>query len=373
MKYKLNNQLKKIFIFLWNFLTKLNYSIYINKKNKFEFNFNLNNLKKIKILIIKPFYYSDLYSSNIKNEIEMIASSRYRMGPVGLILNFDTEIAISQYKNDKKLNFDDINVKDRDSYLRSQYDEAIDFHTFNFNKYDWVVSIKDSVPSSTIRQHPDILWSKLYEDHRETGYLNDNYFGNLKYDLTLDTTQGFTPYNFLKNNKSISFPYSFSNTDSLSQMKFEKRKEEQLVTEIYQPNNLSFETIKQINVFKTKGNLKTLDYLRLLANSKYFYCPIYELPRWGNSIIEAATFNCLVIGNPNSFWNSLIIQKECVAKNHNEGLKIIKKFQKDKTCFNKVLQRQTQTLNQINFNLPLNGILNMTKKNLKNKKILRFF
>ena len=60
MKYKLNNQLKKIFIFLWNFLTKLNYSIYINKKNKFEFNFNLNNLKKIKILIIKPFYYSDL-------------------------------------------------------------------------------------------------------------------------------------------------------------------------------------------------------------------------------------------------------------------------------------------------------------------------
>ena len=373
MKYKLNNHLKKIFIFFWNFLTKLNYSIYKNKKKKFEFNFNLYNLKKIKVLIIKPFYYSDLYSSNIKNEIEMIASSRYRMGPVGLILNFDTEIVISQYKNDKKLNFDDINVKDRDSYLRSQYDEAIDFHTFNFNKYDWVVSIKDSVPSSTIRQHPDILWSKLYEDHRETGYLNDNYFGNLKYDLTLDTTQGFTPYNFLKNNKAISFPYSFSNTDSLSQMKFEKRKEEQLVTEIYQPNNLSFETIEQINVFKTKGNLKTLDYLRLLSNSKYFYCPIYELPRWGNSIIEAATFNCLVIGNPNSFWNSLIIQKECVAKNHNEGLKIIKKFQKDKFFFNEVLQRQTQTLNQINFNLPLNNILNMTKKKLKNKKILRFF
>jgi len=67
MKYKLNNHLKKIFIFFWNFLTKLNYSIYKNKKKKFEFNFNLYNLKKIKVLIIKHFYYSYLYSLNIKN------------------------------------------------------------------------------------------------------------------------------------------------------------------------------------------------------------------------------------------------------------------------------------------------------------------
>lgn len=373
MKYKLTNQLKKIFIFFWNFFTTLNYSIYKNKKNKFQFNFNVSKLKKIKVLIIKPFYYTDLYSPVANSEIEMIASSQYRMGPLGLILNFDTEIVISQYKNDKKLNFDNINFKNRESYLRSQYEEAIDFHTFNFNKYDWVISIKDSVPSSTIRQHPDILWSKLYEDHREIFYLSDNYLGSPKYDLTLDTTQGFTPYDFLKNNKSISFPYSFGNTDTLSQMKFEKRKEEQLVTEVYQPTTLSFETIEEIKVFNTKGNLKTLDYLRLLSNSKYFYCPIYELPRWGNSIIEAATFNCLVVGNPNSFWNSLIIQKECVAKNHNEGLKIIKKFQKHKDLYHDVLQRQTQTLNQINYNLPLNNILNMTKKKLKNKKILRFF
>ena len=373
MKYKLKNKLKKIFIFNWNFLTKFNYSNYKNKKNKLEFNLSTSNLKKIKVLIIKPFYYTDLYFPSTNSEIEMIASSRYRMGPIGLILNFDTKIVISKYENDKRLNFDSINLKNRESYLRAQYEEAIDFTTFNFDKYDWVISIKDSVPSSTIKHYPSILWSKLYEDHREICYLSDNYLGSSKYDLTLDTTQGFTPYNFFKNDKSISFPYSFSNTDTLSQMKFEKRKEEQLVTEIYQPNNLSFETIEEIKVVNTKGNLQTLDYLRLLSNSKYFYCPIYELPRWGNSIIEAATFNCLVIGNPNSFWNSLIIQKECVAKNHNEGLEVINKFQRDKDFYLEVLQKQTQTLNQINFNLPLNNILNITKKKLKNKKILSFF
>jgi hypothetical protein len=246
-------------------------------------------------------------------------------------------------------------------------------NSFNFNNYDWVISIKDSVPLNIIKQYPNVLWTKLYEDHRENGYLKENYLGCKKYDLTLDTTQGFTPYNVLKNDRSISFPYSFSNSDSSKQINFQNIKEELLVTEIYQPNNLSFATIDNVKVFNPKGNLKTFDYLYLLSSSKYFYCPIYQIPRWGNSVIEAATFNCLVIGNPNSFWNSLIIQKECVAKNHNEGLEVIKKFQRDKDFYLEVLHRQTQTLNQINFNLPLNNMLNIVKKKLKNKKILSFF
>ena len=372
MKYRLMSQSKKIFIFFWNLLTKFNFFFYY--KNKYNFNLNNSNLKKIKVLIIKHYYYTDLYSAGLKSGIESISSSRFRMGPIGLILNFDTEIIISNYLNNKELNFNDIYLANHyKDYCQAQYKIASDFNRLDFNKYDWIISIKDSVPQNIIKQYPNVLWTKLYEDHRENGYSRENYLGSIKYDLTLDTTQGFTPYNFLKNERSISFPYSFSNSNSSKQLNFQEIKKEQLVTEFYQPTTLSFETIEKIKVFNPKGNLKTLDYLRLLSNSKYFYCPIYVLPRWGNSIIEAATFNCLVIGNPNCFWNSLVIQKECVAKNHNEGLKIIKKFQKDKMFFNEVLQRQTQTLNQINYNLPLNNILNMTKKKLKNKKILRFF
>ena len=113
-------------------------------------------------------------------------------------------------------------------------------------------------------------------------------------------------------------------------------------------------------------------HFKQLSESKYFYCPMYKLPRWGNSIIEAATFNCLIIGNPNCFWNSLLIQKECIAKNHNEGIKIINKFEKNKKLFNETLKKQTYIFNLINYYRPLDLISNIVKKNFPHKKISKF-
>ena len=55
------------------------------------------------------------------------------------------------------------------------------------------------------------MWTLLFEDHREVNYIKYNVFGSSKYDLTLDTTQGFTPYDIIKNKRSINFPYTFAN------------------------------------------------------------------------------------------------------------------------------------------------------------------
>ena len=124
-----------------------------------------------------------------------------------------------------------------------------------------------------------------------------------------------------------------------------------------------------LKFLKSDGNLKIFDHLKRLSESKYFYCPIYKIPRWGNSIIEAAVFNCLIIGNPDCFWNSLIIQKECIAKNHRDGLKIINTFEKNYELYKRVLNRQKYILNLINFHRPLNLIANTVKKNYPNKNI----
>ena len=110
-----------------------------------------------------------------------------------------------------------------------------------------------------------------------------------------------------------------------------------------------------------------------MSNSKYFYCPIYKIPRWGNSIIEAATFNCLIIGNPNCFWNSLLIQKECVARTHDEGMRIINIFEKNNELYKQVLNKQKHILDLINYNLPLNQISKIVKNRFSSKKISNFF
>ena len=360
--------LKRIFMYKWSNITQNNFKNFKKKKIK------KNNLsKKIKILIVKPFNYSDLYSPNKKTKLETIKSSRYRMGPISLILEFKTKMVISNYLNENKIKLIETVNTSRYNYYRSQYNSRIDLKKFNFSKFDWVISIKDSVPKYIIKRYPTILWSLLFEDHREINYLKFKIFGSSKYDVTLDTTQGFTPYDIFKNKKSINFPYSLSNSSVCKKIGLKKIKKKQILLEIHQPKNLSFKNLKNFKILNSEGNLKIYDHFIRLSKSKYFYCPIYKIPRWGNSIIEAATFNCLIIGNPHCFWNSLLIQKECIANNHDEGLKIINTFEKNNELYKQVLNKQMDILNLINYNIPLSQISEVIKNKFPNKKIFNLF
>ena len=367
MMFKINNFLKKIFIFNWNLFSKINFFYNHN------FKFKKNSLKHIKVLIVKPSNYSDLYSAGLKNTIETIKSSQYRMGPIGILTEFNAKVVISNYYKEQKIPIKQLVKDKRFHYFSKQYKQGINFSNFDFTKFDWVFSIKDSIPKNVIKKNPKVLWTLLFEDHKEKNYLKDNFFGNQKYDLTFDTTQGFTLYDIFKSKKSISFPYTFTHNNISKQLRLKDKKKKQIVLEIYQPKNLSFNSLGNFEVAKLDGNLKISEYFKLLSTTKYFYCPIYTLPRWGNSIIEAAAFNCLIIGNPNCFWNGLLIQDECIAKNHTDGLKILKRFESDKILYKKILTKQKKIFNKINFYRPLSLIEKNIKKNFKEKKIFKLF
>lgn len=364
---KITKFLKKHFMFCWNLFSKLNF-LYNNKLQ-----FKKKSLRRIKVLMVKPCNYSDLYSANLKNSLETIKSSKYRMGPIGILIEFNTKVVISNYLREEKISLKTLKKDKRYNYFKNQYKQGINFSKFDFSKFDWVFSIKDSIPNNVIKKNPKILWTLLYEDHREKNYLKDNIFGNQKYDLTFDTTQGFTFYDIFKNNKSISFPYTFTHNKISKKLHLKDKKKKQISLEINQPKQLSFRGIGNFQIIKLDGELKIYEYFKILSKTKYFYCPEFTLPRWGNSIIEAAAFNCLIIGNPNCFWNGLIIQNECIARSHLEGLKILKKFENDKILYKKVLTKQKKIFNKINFYRPLFLIERNIKKNFKEKKIFKLF
>jgi hypothetical protein len=368
MKLNINNFFKKIFIYNWNFFSRINFNFYL-KKNK-TFKKKISN--KIKVLIVKPYNYSDLYSPNKKTKLDTIQSSRYRMGPISIILDFNSKLKISEYASENKIKIKNILKKHNYTYYKNQYISKTDLKKINFSKFDWVISIKDSVPSFIIKRFRNVLWTLLFEDHRDINYLRYKVFGSTKYDLTLDTTQGFTPYDLFQNNKSINFPYTFANSSVPKKLGFKNKKKKQILLEIYQPKNLSFKNLNNFKILISDGNSKILSHFKKLSDSKYFYCPIYKLPRWGNSIIEAATFNCLIIGNPNCFWNSLLIQKECIATNHEEGIEIIKKFERNKKFYEEILKQQTYIFNLINYHRPLEIISRSVKQNFPYKKISKF-
>jgi hypothetical protein len=323
-------------------------------------------------LIIKHFSYSDLYSPNINSKIGTIKSSRYRVGPISIILDFKSMIAISDYLNDRKLKLNEFKFFQRYNYFKFLYKNRINFNNFNFSKFHWVIALKDTIPSKIMKKNKNILWTLLFEDHKEKNYVKSNIFGNKKYDITFDTTQGFTPYDLFKNKFSVNFPYTFANNLISHKLNLNNKKKQQILIEIHQPKNLLFDDLSKFKIFSSSSNLKVSDHMKRLSYTKYFYCPIYKIPRWGNSIIEAAAFNCLIIGNPNCFWNSLLIQKECIARNHVEGIKIIKKFEKNKKLYKSVLYKQTYIFNLLNYHRPLDLISNIVKKNFPYKKISKF-
>ena len=91
------------FIKLWNFYTHFNFSISnIVPKKKFK------KIKKLKIILIKPYNYLDIYKKNFDRKILNILESNYRMGPVGLFTDHNTRFVISDSYNGSKINFNSV-------------------------------------------------------------------------------------------------------------------------------------------------------------------------------------------------------------------------------------------------------------------------
>jgi hypothetical protein len=367
--------LKYIFMILWNTYTrnhfKIKYKYLYNKYAKF-----FVNLKKlnIKILLLKPFHYTDLYKGSvhsINKKKKIILSTRYRLGPVGLFLNFSTDVIItnnSKHVNVRKNAYLNKYKKKSDNYkcIYNQYLQSKNLKDINFSKYEMIICLKDDISIDYIKKNSHILWAKMFEDHSDPSYKKNAYLESKIYDLTLNLTQGYTPYSLFRSSNNIDFPYSFGNSFFLKQMKPSKKKKIDIVCEIFQPKKINSILISNgfKNFARLDGKLDAKKYIKLLSSSKIFLSPIYGAtsPRWGNSIIEAALCRCLIVGNPYSYWNSLLIHDDLVCKSFDESISILNKVLNDRSLFDYYLDLQNKKLNFINYYQPIIQIINKTKK-----------
>jgi hypothetical protein len=229
-----------------------------------------------------------------------------------------------------------------------------------------IICLKDDISIDYIKKNSHILWAKMFEDHSDPSYKKNAYLESKIYDLTLNLTQGYTPYSLFRSSNNIDFPYSFGNSFFLKQMKLSTKKKIDIVCEIFQPKKLNSILISNgfKNFARLDGNLDAKKYIKLLSSSKIFLSPIYGAtsPRWGNSIIEAALCRCLIVGNPYSYWNSLLIHDDLVCKSFDESISILNKVLNDRSLFDYYLDLQNKKLNFINYYQPIIQIINKTKK-----------
>jgi hypothetical protein len=336
----------------------------------------------IKVLFLKPFYYSDLYQplNNKKlNAKKLIFSSAYRLGPVGVFLYTKADFLISNCATsnnlDKKYIANKLNKYGKNSpnykYAQNQLKKSVYPNKLNFNKYDMVIALEDSISDNIISKYPSVLWAKFYEDHKKKGFKKDLFLGSDSCDLIFNQTQGYTPYSFLRNKSNIDFSYSFGNSKLLKDLKINVKKKNRIICEIYQPQNMVNSLIEADvgDVYKLDSTLSLRKYLQLLASSKIFFCPILHIPRWGNSLIEAAMCQCLIVGNPKNFYNPILIDKNLECSSFEEGLLILKNLIKNPKLYKKYLKLQNKKLDYINFERPIMQI----KEFLLNKKIKKVY
>ena len=146
-------------------------------------------------------------------------------------------------------------------------------------------------------------------------------------------------------------------------------KEEQEEVEFKKPTFVGLDKIEYNNndgkhelliTFSVKNNsrlnLKIKDYIKKQSETKIFFCPIFTTPRWGNSIIEAAMCKSLIVGNKNSYWNSLLIHPDLHCTSVSKGRKIIIKVLSNKKIYNYYISQQNKLLDKINYRLPMQQI-----------------
>jgi hypothetical protein len=231
-----------------------------------------------------------------------------------------------------------------------------------YDKYDLILAYEDAVNEKIVKKYPKINWGLLLEDHSNKKFKKYCFCKPGHFDFFLNLTQGFTPYSIFRRKHCIDFSYTFGSINFLKRLKIKKKFRIDIIVEVQQPDDvLGAVKLKNWSAEKLDGSLNVQEYIKKLACSKIFFCPLFTTPRWGNSIIEAALCKNLIIGNKWGYWNSLLIDKDLHCSSINEGIKIISRILSDKKIFNYYLIKQNKILENINYKLPLEQIYSRLK------------
>ena len=344
----IKNKIKFFFLYFWNLYIKYFIQIDQNKNIKFK--------KKLSILFIKPCDYLNLYTYQGNNFNKIIFSSLYRMGPVGLFTEFKSEFIKSKIFYKKK--------NRKKNKIFDQFKSGYNLNIIDFNKYDLVIAFEDIVDVSIINNYTKTLWAIIYEDHSNKMYKKNILMSPKKYDLILNQTLGFTPYSFFRRKHWIDFSYTFGNSNFMKKTNLTHKSFLDIIVDVNQKKYIK-EEIKKIFRYKTlilDEKLSFKNYLKTLSKGRFFIAIDCDLPRWGNSLLEAALCQNLVIANKNHFWNSQIVLDELNVKDIKQAIQIIDNINSNKKLYKKLLIKQNKQLNYFNFTRPIYQLRDYVKK-----------
>ena len=306
----------------------------------------------MKYCLVKQDTYQDLYiANNNMSNAEILFSSMMRTGPFGLIYNLGSDFFIIKeekseecqiYKhflrgfggNYNLLKTQLLNTIPGNHFFEPGSDKPNGFYSvscydISWDNYDIVISINFSIPSSLIKQYPNILWCYLIGENNRHLLDNPKYGYDIALNQDVDISYSVVnnvvqfPYTFLEKNTLFDVMKSYIVSDNSNSIFVEINSCRGRPVTSYPDIFDQLKNDFNLSILTHEQNIK--NNLLSLANSKYFF-KWSGRPIRGNSVIEAISSSTLVIMDSTQTGYGFLIPNICdvkkvyIPKDRNTGI-----------------------------------------------------
>lgn len=347
-----------------------------------------------RVAVVKQDINEDLYCCAAgSNGREVIESTLLRSGPVGLFSDWNAQFLMLETVDDQectiwqeratKLHWDtleffrsyQLQVPGR-HYGQQQFAVSVD--SVDWNQFDIVISIDNSVPARVTRQFPQVLWCYYVRELKTPEYTASLSRPLPGQDVVF--SHQFAPSPVASAAHVLHFPYHLHRFHCLQDVFGESVTDDRIRSGIFIDHHtmthLSSEersalqefgriasTIHQGDreVIPTSEKLarRTLDpdLRERLFNSRYFLVTQGKRSVFGTGLVEAISAGCLVIGTPERIGCAFLLSDATSASDVSDSIRKMRMFEDQPELRQQELQRQRDLVDWLCFYRPLQQLV----------------
>ena len=313
----------------------------------------------LKVCLVKTTACRELYNriSPCPTD-QLIFSSTYRTGPIGLIQSLYGDMLIVNTVPDYESqvfirreggNPESYRLRVEKESLLSSF--ALDVETIEWGKYDLVVAFENSVPSRVAKEYPNVTFVSMLEDHRCIDYRRFRHNLPAGYKMFFNLRSGPSPHDF---------SYGFREASALEKLLPDIEKKEIILVE-------NHEDPKTCDILENLTGMRAIKYssdsakgfYELIRSAKFFVSLKPSRPLGGLASIDAISSGTIVVANRYKAWNPHPICPDLQATDCISAAKIINRLNASSILYNDMLLKQNTLLQYYCYDRPLGQILKL--------------
>lgn len=324
----------------------------------------------MRICLTKQRTCYDLYTKGGDNPRELVESSNWRSGPIGIWEKWSCEVRILEATDDPECN---VGRKMWEKYVQGwdiwpEGQRAENVEDIDWGQYDIVIAIDVAVPTRILRKFPTVMWCYYFVEGGPLGidtiFQGSPFYG---YNVFLNhrpakerLAPSSSSWQLMTRAKRavLDFPYYLQSSQSV-----------QLLYNELQPvartgvvlGHHSYGVIDALEEEKlqayggVKGGYKTIaDIHKLELGAKYFIFHPQSKKSAGLAMVEAISAGCLVLSPRRLLWGfPELVLPELDFNNFEELLRILDSLEKNPDRYEEMRRHQAAFVDQCFFDNPL--------------------